>query len=66
MYPSVIGANGAFYIPTQTGSHHKSPNDGTTLDYYKPSFNAHNSNSIYTDSGKVYPQSLALNFIIKT
>lgn len=29
-------------------------------------FNAHNSNNIYTDSGKVYPASLALNFIIKT
>ena len=29
------------------------------------SFNAHLSNSIYTDSGKVYPLSLALNFIIK-
>lgn len=28
-------------------------------------FNAHNFNSIYTDSGKVYPLSLALNFIIK-
>lgn len=28
-------------------------------------FNAHNSNSVYTDSGKVYPLSLALNFIIK-
>ena len=29
-------------------------------------FNAHNSNSIYTDNGKVYPASIALNFIIKT
>ena len=29
-------------------------------------FNAHNSNSVYTDSGKVYPLSLALNFIIKS
>ena len=29
-------------------------------------FDASNSNSIYTDSGKVYPLSLALNFIIKT
>lgn len=28
-------------------------------------FNASNSNSVYTDSGKVYPLSLALNFIIK-
>ena len=29
-------------------------------------FNAHNSNSVYTDNGKVYPASIALNFIIKT
>ena len=28
-------------------------------------FNAHNSNSIYTDNGKIYPASVALNFIIK-
>ena len=28
-------------------------------------FNAHNSTSTYVDSGKVYPLSLALNFIIK-
>lgn len=28
-------------------------------------FNANSSNSVYTDSGKVYPLSLALNFIIK-
>ena len=32
----------------------------------KINFNANNSNSIYTDSGKVYPLSLALNFIIKS
>ena len=30
------------------------------------SLNAHNSNAIYTDNGKVYPTSIALNFIIKT
>lgn len=29
-------------------------------------YSAHNSNAVYTDSGKVYPLSLALNFIIKT
>lgn len=29
-------------------------------------FSAHNSNAIYTDNGKVYPASIALNFIIKT
>lgn len=30
------------------------------------SFDASRSNSVYTDSGKVYPASIALNFIIKT
>lgn len=30
------------------------------------SFSANSSNSVYTNSGHVYPQSLALNFIIKT
>ena len=30
------------------------------------SFNANSSNSVYTDNGKVYPASIALNFIIKT
>lgn len=29
------------------------------------SVNANSSNAVYTDSGKVYPLSLALNFIIK-
>ena len=29
-------------------------------------YHAHNSNAIYTDNGKVYPASIALNFIIKT
>lgn len=28
-------------------------------------FNAHNSNTIYTDNGKVSPASIALNYIIK-
>nr|DAE20604.1 MAG TPA: hypothetical protein [Siphoviridae sp. ctJ3t72] len=30
------------------------------------SIDASRSNNIYTDSGKVYPLSLALNFIIKS
>lgn len=34
--------------------------------YRSSSFNAQNSNNIYTDNGKVYPASIALNFIIKT
>ena len=29
-------------------------------------FNAHDSNATYSDNGKIYPASIALNFIIKT
>jgi len=32
----------------------------------KVTFNAYDSNSVYTNNGKVYPASIALNFIIKT
>lgn len=32
----------------------------------KAVFNAYDSNAVYTDNGRVYPLSLALNFIIKT
>lgn len=39
---------------------------GNTMKRTTLQFNASNSNSIYTDSGKVYPLSLALNFIIKS
>lgn len=41
---------------------------GTMPQYRSPTanLNANNSNSIYTDNGKVYPASIALNFIIKT
>ena len=38
---------------------------GTSVGGIRNIFNAHNSNSIYVDNGKVYPLSLALNFIIK-
>ena len=34
--------------------------------YRASRFNAQNSNNIYADNGKVYPASIALNFIIKT
>jgi len=49
----------------------KTVTTGTTGDSFSRStysganFNAHNSNAVYTDNGKVYPASLALNFIIK-
>lgn len=39
---------------------------GTDFGGIVNNFNAHNSNSIYADNGKVYPASIALNFIIKT
>lgn len=39
---------------------------GSLLNQYKINFNSHDSNAIYTDNGKVYPASIALNFIIKT
>lgn len=39
---------------------------GNYKGYSSLALNARNSNAIYTDNGKVYPLSLALNFIIKT
>ena len=40
--------------------------DGSLTSYVKGIYaNAHNSNAVYTDSDKVYPLSLTLNFIIK-
>lgn len=41
-------------------------NIGSPLQSGTLEISASNSNSIYTDSGKVYPASIALNFIIKT
>ena len=40
--------------------------NGGTGTYRTATFNSSNSNSTYTDNGKVYPASIALNFIIKT
>ena len=54
-------ASGAFTTGTKGTGITSNPSTDYRID-----FNAHNSNSIYTDSGKVYPLSLALNFIIKT
>lgn len=42
------------------------PSGETFNDRRLLSFNANSSNSIYQDNGKVYPASIALNFIIKT
>ena len=59
-----VVTNGALSIgPQYAGSHYDGSNPSGY--YVTVSINAHNSNSIYTDSGKVYPLSVALNFIIK-
>ena len=58
-----IAATGALYV----GTHQSSTNvaTGSNTGYHAINFDASRSNSIYVDSGKVYPLSLALNFIIK-
>ena len=56
-------ANGALSYSTSSGS---IIGMGTSMQLSYISFNAHDSNAIYTGNGKVYPASLALNFIIKT
>lgn len=55
-------AGGAFYMGAET-PYKTSPTGlyGSAVKY----FDASRSNAVYTDSGKVYPLSLALNFIIK-
>lgn len=59
-----ISPTGAFAVQEHVGQ------TGHGTQYYntihKYLFNAHKSNAIYTDNGKVYPASIALNFIIKT
>ena len=62
MYANDVGT-GCFVSSIGTG-----PNGSGSVGYIEVQndFNASNSNSIYTDSGKVYPLSLALNFIIKS
>ena len=59
-----ISPTGAFTVQEHVGQ------TGHGTQYYntihKYFFNAHKSNAIYTDNGKVYPASIALNFIIKT
>ena len=39
--------------------------EGGYIDYHNLSFNANSSNAVYIDNGKVYPLSLALNYVIK-
>lgn len=56
------GASGALYFNI-VSSAKMALTSGNGADHL--SFDALRSNSVYTDSGKVYPLSLALNFIIK-
>ena len=60
----VIVGTGAFYVNDQGIV--KRNNSANDVYAAVLNFDANKSNSIYTDSGKVYPLSLALNFIIKT
>lgn len=58
-------ASGAMNVTVQTSARDATGAIGTWK-YYTIGVNGSGSSSIYTDSGKVYPLSLALNFIIKT
>ena len=58
-----ISATGAMYVNGQSTTNISS---GSNTGYHGLNFAASRSNSIYADNGKVYPLSLALNFIIKT
>lgn len=55
-------ASGAFY----GGTYGVCYNNNGGADANRLDFDASRSSSVYTDNGKVYPASLALNFIIKT
>ena len=57
---------GALTAPIQSANHQYTGDNSTLTDRVQLSFDASDSNSIYTDNGKVYPASIALNFIIKT
>ena len=58
-----VDISGAFSVVTVRSHdgpmYHESTSDRSLL------FNAHNSNSIYTDNGNVRPLSLVLDYIIK-
>lgn len=59
--------SGAFSNSGSTTGHNKVTNSPVTeTRNLGQTFSANSSNSIYQNSGKVYPLSLALNFIIKT
>ena len=60
------GHTGVFYGATQATFSYWTGTMSTGTENVELRFNANGSNNIYTDSGKVYPASIALNFIIKT
>ena len=64
-----VNTSGAFNTtptPMSGKYYNNNGNIDDKVNQYQVTFNASRSNSIYTDSGKVYPASIALNFIIKT
>lgn len=65
----VTGSSNSYTPPLRTGNdpnRYQFQSGGQDLGYVPLYFNAHDSKAVYIDSGKVYPLSLALNFIIKT
>ena len=58
------GATTKAFSFTSSGTWFNTGNIGP-VPQHKVVFNAHNSNAIYTDSGKVFPLSLHLNYIVK-
>ena len=55
-------ASGAF---SMVYSNHNLGQYSSETGQTKFDFNAHNSNSAYTDNGHIYPLSLCLNYIVK-
>lgn len=64
-----VNTSGAFNTtpaPMEGKYYNNSGNITDRVSQYKVNFDASRSNSIYVGNGKVYPLSIALNFIIKT
>lgn len=64
IYTSYVSSNNLMTVDHLSNA--RMVNTSNTYGCGKLSFNANSSNSIYTDNGKVYPASIALNFIIKS
>ena len=61
-----VYAAGAYYLSGSSGTLEPTFTNPTSSVHSGIGLTAHNANAIYTNGGKVYPASLALNFIIKT